>query len=376
MDNLHNTTSSIRETLDRAFDLKKNHGITRLADITNFSKINLPVWIGTRPNAKCLSQSGGKGLTSEAAMLSALMEGIEVSYAENIKTDDAVKPLTAILTLNTIAHTMGAAGVGAEVQSIWDESWLTVASVILTIAVLIFSEIIPKTLGSVYWKQLATPSGWILYFLTKVLSPLFIPILWAKKRLPQPPKTIVTRDELAVLADIGEEEGTLEEDEETVIHNLLKLRDVPVMDIMTPRVVTTAFEESWTIQQVMNDTPILRFSRIPVFGTDIDDLKGFVIRSEILTAASRDEWSLKLSELVKPLEKMKQSDSVDQALELFLARKVQIAAVIDDFGGTSGILTMEDVIETLLGEEIVDELDEVEDMRELAMDISGIRSEE
>ena len=293
-----------------------------------------------------------------------------------LKTDDAVKPLTAILTLNTIAHTMGAAGVGAEVQSIWDESWLTVASVILTIAVLIFSEIIPKTLGSVYWKQLATPSGWILYFLTKVLSPLFIPILWAKKRLPQPPKTIVTRDELAVLADIGEEEGTLEEDEETVIHNLLKLRDVPVMDIMTPRVVTTAFEESWTIQQVMNDTPILRFSRIPVFGTDIDDLKGFVIRSEILTAASRDEWSLTLSELVKPLEKMKQSDSVDQALELFLARKVQIAAVIDDFGGTSGILTMEDVIETLLGEEIVDELDEVEDMRELAMDISGIRSEE
>ena len=293
-----------------------------------------------------------------------------------LKTDDAVKPLTAILTLNTIAHTMGAAGVGAEVQSIWDESWLTVASVILTIAVLIFSEIIPKTLGSVYWKQLATPSGWILYFLTKILSPLFIPILWAKKRLPQPPKTIVTRDELAVLADIGEEEGTLEEDEETVIHNLLKLRDVPVMDIMTPRVVTTAFEESWTIQQVMNDTPILRFSRIPVFGTDIDDLKGFVIRSEILTAASRDEWSLKLSELVKPLEKMNQSDSVDQALELFLARKVQIAAVIDDFGGTSGILTMEDVIETLLGEEIVDELDEVEDMRELAMDISGIRSEE
>ena len=293
-----------------------------------------------------------------------------------LKTDDAVKPLTAILTLNTIAHTMGAAGVGAEVQSIWDESWLTVASVILTIAVLIFSEIIPKTLGSVYWKQLATPSGWILYFLTKVLSPLFIPILWAKKRLPQPPKTIVTRDELAVLADIGEEEGTLEEDEETVIHNLLKLRDVPVMDIMTPRVVTTAFEENWTIQQVMNDTPILRFSRIPVFGTDIDDLKGFVIRSEILTAASRDEWSLKLSELVKPLEKMKQNDSVDQALELFLARKVQIAAVIDDFGGTSGILTMEDVIETLLGEEIVDELDEVEDMRELAMDISGIRSEE
>ncbi|MGY8670520.1 MAG: CNNM domain-containing protein, partial [Candidatus Poseidoniales archaeon] len=168
----------------------------------------------------------------------------------NLKNDDAVKPLTAILTLNTIAHTMGAAGVGAEVQSVWDESWLTLASIILTIAVLIFSEIIPKTLGSVYWKQLATPSGWVLYYLTKFLSPLFIPILWAKKRLPQPPKNIVTRDELAVLADIGEEEGTLEEDEETVIHNLLKLRDVPVMDIMTPRVVTTAFDENWTVQQV------------------------------------------------------------------------------------------------------------------------------
>ena len=134
----------------------------------------------------------------------------------NLKNDDAVKPLTAILTLNTIAHTMGAAGVGAEVQSVWDESWLTLASIILTIAVLIFSEIIPKTLGSVYWKQLATPSGWVLHYLTKFLSPLRIPILWAKKRHPQRTRQIVARDELAVHDDMGDAEGTREEAEAAV----------------------------------------------------------------------------------------------------------------------------------------------------------------
>ena len=219
------------------------------------------------------------GVSFICSMLEAVLLSMTISHASvmektgkkigkiwnRLKEEDSVKPLTAILTLNTIAHTMGAAGVGAEVQSEIGNSYLTAASVILTLAVLFLSEIIPKTLGSAYWKSLATPSGHLLNVMTSVMAPLFIPLMWFKKLLPSPDSTVVTRDELAALADIGEEEGTLEEDEETVIHNLLKLREIPIMDVMTPRTVTSAFDQSWTIRQVLDDTPVLRFGRIPIF---------------------------------------------------------------------------------------------------------------
>ncbi|CAI8172639.1 MAG: Magnesium and cobalt efflux protein CorC [Methanobacteriota archaeon] len=321
----------------------------------------------------------------EAVLLSMSVSQVSIMEKTNdkigkiwskLKEEDSVKPLTAILTLNTIAHTMGAAGVGAEVQSQIGDTYLTIASVILTLAVLIFSEIIPKTIGAAYWKSLASPAGYLLNLMTKMMSPLFIPLMWFKKLLPTAATTIVTRDELAALADIGEEEGTLEEDEETVIHNLLKLREIPIADVMTPRTVTTAFDQSWSIRQVLDDTPVLRFGRLPIYGESIDDLTGFVIRSDLLMSASRDEWDSKLSEFVKPLLTIKTIDSVDLALERFLESKQQILAVIDEFGGTAGIVTMEDVIETLLGEEIVDELDEHEDMRKLAMEQAEASEEE
>lgn len=311
----------------------------------------------------------------EAVLLSMSVSHVSVLEKEghrhglrwaSLKQDDSIRPLTAILTLNTIAHTMGAAGVGAEVAKVWGDDTLTIASVILTLAVLFFSEIIPKTLGAAYWRGLSGSSGIILAGLTKVMSPLFVPLLWFKRLLPKANQTIVTRDELAVLADIGEEEGTLEEDEETVIHNLLRLREIPVSDIMTPRTVISAFEKTWSVKQVLDEQKILRFGRMPIFGDSMDDLAGFVIRSDILMAASRDEWDCILIDIKKPLLTIKATESVDLALERFLESRQQILAVIDEFGGTAGIVTMEDVIETLLGEEIVDELDEHEDMRELA----------
>ena len=292
-----------------------------------------------------------------------------------LKEDDSVKPLTAILTLNTIAHTMGAAGVGSEVSKIWGEDSLTVASIILTLAVLFLSEIIPKTIGAAYWKKLSLPSGFILSGMTKMLAPFFVPLLMFKRLLPKAESASVTRDELHALADISEEEGELEEDEETVIHNLLALREMPVKDIMTPRTVTLAFEQGWTIRQVLDDTKILRFGRMPVYEESIDQLSGFVLRSDILMAASMDEWDKVLVEMKKPLMTIGVDDSVDFALETFLKSKVQILAVVDEFGGTAGIVTMEDAIETLLGEEIVDELDEHEDMRELAREQAASEEE-
>jgi CBS domain containing-hemolysin-like protein len=284
----------------------------------------------------------------------------------NLKEDDAVKPLTAILTLNTIAHTMGAAGVGSEVQSIWGEGALTIASIILTIAVLFLSEIIPKTLGTAYWKQLAPFTGKLLAILVRLLAVLIIPIQMLKAILPKGDHTLVTRDDVAALADLGGEEGIIEEDEEKVIHNLLKLRDIKVVDIMTPRVVMTSFQSTSTVKEILDEHKIIRVSRIPVFDDTIDDSSGIVIRSEILMAASRDEWDSPMSEFKKPVISLKTTANVDEALEMFLEERQQFALVRDEFGGTAGIVTMEDVLETLLGEEIVDELDVVDDMRELA----------
>ena len=186
-----------------------------------------------------------------------------------LKDDDAVKPLTAILTLNTIAHTMGAAGVGSEVQKLYGEEALTLASVILTLAVLFLSEIIPKTLGTAYWKKLAPSAGYVLHYTTILLTLIIVPIQWLKKILPKAGHSLVTRDDVAALADLGEEEGILEVDEETVIHNLLRLREIKVHEVMTPRVVLTAFQMNSTIRQIMDENQVIRFSRIPIYGLSL-----------------------------------------------------------------------------------------------------------
>jgi len=293
-----------------------------------------------------------------------------------LKADDAVKPLTAILTLNTIAHTMGAAGVGSEVNKEFGNEYLTVASIILTLAVLFLSEIIPKTLGTAYWKQLSLFTGVVLNSIVLVLFFIIAPIQWMKKVLPSADGQLVTRDDLAALADLGEEEGALMEDEETVIHNLLRLREIPIADVMTPRVVVTALQQGMTVRDVLDEFPVLRFSRMPVYVESIDDIQGVVIRSELLVAASRDEWERTIDEFMKPVEFLTTTQSVDAALDVLLERRQQFAVVQDEFGGTSGILTMEDVLETLLGEEIVDELDEVDDMRELAREQASSIEEE
>ena len=284
----------------------------------------------------------------------------------HLKDDDSVRPLTAILTLNTIAHTMGAAGVGSQVQQIWGVEVLTAASAILTLAVLFLSEIIPKTLGAAYWKRLSAPTAYLLTGFTKSLFFLIGPIQILKSILPTSKNAMVTRDDVAAMADLGEIEGALEENEETIIHNLLGLREVKVHEEMTPRTVVSAFEMHQSIKEILDDNTILRFSRIPVYDETIDNVRGLVIRSEILMAASRDEWDLKLKDIMKPILKLEEESTIEDALDIFLTNKQQFALVRDEFGGTSGILTMEDVMETLLGKEIVDELDEVEDMRELA----------
>ena len=298
------------------------------------------------------------------------------SMWEHLKDDDSVRPLTAILTLNTVAHTMGAAGVGSQVQQIWGIEALTLASAILTLAVLFLSEIIPKTLGAAYWRRLATPAAYLLTGLTKSLFFLIGPIQFLKSILPKSGHAMVTRDDVKAIADLGEIEGALEKTEEDIIHNLLGLRETMVEREMTPRTVVRAFDMSTTIKEILDENTILRFSRIPVYEEHIDNVQGLVIRSEILMAASRDEWDMTLEDIMKPIHTIPLESTMEYVLDVFLTNKQQFALVRDEFGGTSGIITMEDVIEALLGKEIMDETDEVEDMRELAREQAIAQSEE
>ena len=288
--------------------------------------------------------------------------------------DDPERPLTAILTLNTAAHTVGALGVGYEVQKVYPEYSVAVASAILTIAILLLSEILPKTIGALYWRRLTVPSATMLRILIFVLWIFVWTIQILRSFLPKVTTEEVTRTELAVLADIAEEDNVIEKDEEAVIQNLLRLREIMVQEGMTPRRVMKTVDGSFSVEDVLNETPIMTFGRMPLIGDSIDDIRGFVRRSVILKEAADDRYSTTMESISQEILFCNHEDSVDRALEVLLENKVQILVVKDGFGHTVGLITMEDVIETLLGEEIVDESDleaiadgnHHEDMRELA----------
>tara|TARA_B100001750_G_scaffold247283_1_gene272491 strand:+ start:7364 stop:8431 length:1068 start_codon:yes stop_codon:yes gene_type:complete len=323
----------------------------------------------------------------EAVLLSTSHSTVAIMEAEQKKfanlwrkfKNEPERPLTAILTLNTIAHTVGALGVGTEVAKLYADSSdldmiMGVASAILTLGVLLFSEILPKTIGTIYSKRLAVPSAFILQILIFSLIWIVAPIEWTRKLFPTPEHETVTRDELAALVDVAEEEKTIEADEEEVIHNLLKLRDMEVREIMTPRVVLSSVKAECSVSEVMEEKPIMVHGRMPVEGDSIDDVMGLVLRSDILRKAANDEFELTMADLMRPIHPVGPQQSVDEALDILLDHKEQLLIVKDEFGGTTGIITIEDIIETLLGREIVDESDQegiaegmvAEDMREFA----------
>ena len=284
-----------------------------------------------------------------------------------LKEHDAVKPLTAILTLNTIAHTVGALGVGVEVEDAFPGQYtVAIASAALTIAILLLSEILPKTIGAAYWKQLGPAAASTLTWMVRIMQPLIALILLLKKMFPSADAQVVTRDELAALADIGEAEGAIAKDEEAVITNLLNLNNVEVREIMTPRVVISSWPLTFTVRDALDHQPATHFSRIPVTGESLDDLHGFVLRSDVLLSAARNEYERPVADfLQKPLVIAAEAP-IDEVFKDLLRERAHLAFVQDEFGGTAGLVTLEDIIETILGEEIVDESDEVADMRELA----------
>lgn len=277
------------------------------------------------------------------------------------------RPLAAILSLNTIAHTVGAAGVGAEAAGIWGNTAVGLASAVMTLLILILSEIIPKTIGAVYWRQLGPPTASAV----QVLIWLLFPLVWLSELLTRliagdKKLQIVTREEVAATAAMSTETGGLETEEHRVLSNLLRLRSLTVEDIMTPRTVIFAFPENMTVGELVAKHQELPVSRIPVYEGTIDEVTGFVLKTDILLAQARDKPDTKLQELRRPIKAILPNASLSDAFELLLNQRQHLAMVVDEYGGTDGLVTMEDLIETLLGMEIVDENDMVADMQRLA----------
>jgi CBS domain containing-hemolysin-like protein len=311
----------------------------------------------------------------EAALLSSTQSHIELLVQQGKKAGrllqqqklNVERPISAILTLNTIAHTVGAAGAGAEAAAIFGSQFLGVISAVLTLLILVFSEIIPKTLGAVYWKPLSTFTAYAVQFLVLAL----LPAVWAFEQMtrlmrPKEVENTVTRADLEVLARIGAQEGTLDENENRVLRNLFRLDKVKIETIMTPRTVIMALSQNLTIREVMAENQTMPYSRIPVYDGDLDNVTGYVLRYQVLHHSAMDDHDLKLEELRNQMHIVPENRSVGDVFEDFIEKKEHIFLVIDEYGGTAGIITLEDAIEALLGLEITDESDVVEDLRKLA----------
>ena len=280
------------------------------------------------------------------------------------------QPLAAILTWNTISHTIGAAGVGSEFHKLGNE-WFTAASIILTILILVFSEIIPKTLGATYWKKLAPTSAYLLDGLVWITWPIVVILNNFSKRIAEgnEDQKEMTREEMIAVAEIGETQGALEKQETQVIKNLLTLDKILAEDVMTPSTVMMALHRTETVKKVVQENASIPFSRIPIYDEDIDDVIGVVFRSTIMELHSKGESETKMENLISKLSTVSPEDSVAMLLDEFLKKREHIFLVVDEYGTTQGIITLEDAMETLLGAEIVDESDSVEDMRQLAREL-------
>ncbi len=286
--------------------------------------------------------------------------------------DNVDRPLAAILTLNTIAHTVGAIGVGEQASKIWSETnpMITrlVVPALMTLAVLVLSEIIPKTIGANFWRELVPFTVTSLTFLMAVLAPLvWMSQLITKTLKRDKRKSVLSRSDFLAMAEIGAREGVFEQTESHIIRNLLRFDTVRARDVMTPRTVVKAASEDTSIEEFHAANPALPFSRIPTYrGDSKDEITGFVLKTDIHAKMLQGEGSESLSGIRRDIMITTESFSVPDLFNRFLEEREHIALVLDDYGGMAGIVTMEDILETLLGLEIVDELDHEEDMQVLA----------
>ncbi|MEO1510996.1 MAG: CNNM domain-containing protein, partial [Planctomycetota bacterium] len=284
------------------------------------------------------------------------------------------RPLAAILTLNTVAHTIGAAGVGAQAAAVWGEEWVLLVSAAVTILVLVFSEIVPKTIGAVYAKPLALTSAQITWVLMIGLGPVVTVCDRLSRFIARSESAGAgpSRDEISFIARMAGDGGALAEDEARLIKNLLGLRDTPVDSVMTPRPVVSTIPASTTAGEAVARGEVV-FSRLPVVGASLDETHGFVHRHDILNAIAEDRADATMANLARPLGIVPGRASLHSALRTLIESNEHMLLVVDEYGGSLGILTLEDAIETLLGVEIVDETDSHTDMQSLARRLARSR---
>lgn len=313
--------------------------------------------------------------TLEATLLStplSYVTGLEESGVKGAKRLKKLKqhpdrPISAILCLNTIANTVGASIVGSLVYEVYGDAIVGIFSTIFTFAILIFSEIIPKTIGTSYWRSLAIPASAIINGMIFVMFPL----VWILEKFTslissKSTQISVSREDISAMVSVATEEEVIEKEEKKMIQNLLKLDEITAHEIMTPSAVVEMAESHMTIRDFY-DSEELTHSRIPVYDDENDEyVIGYVLRQEILEKMAEDKFGMPLKEVIRPIMNFKEEDTVSDIWEKMLEKKEHISVILDEYGSVRGIVTMEDVIETMLGHEIVDETDEVVDMQEYA----------
>ena len=284
-----------------------------------------------------------------------------------LKEDNIDQSLAAILTVNTIAHTVGAIGAGAKAISVFGQVWFGVFSAVMTLLILFLSEIIPKTLGAVYWRQLASFTGVYVNFLIKIMYPLIVvsdkltKLISGDKKAQQ-----FSRDEFVAMAGIGKEEGMLNDRESKIIRNLFLFKSFDASTVMTPRIVVSALQKDLTVDEALAIPTISNFSRLPIYENDLDSVVGFVLREDLLVAKNKGEEGRSISDFRRELITVMAKTPLSRLMEILLEKRQHIALVVGEYGDTKGVVTLEDVVETLLGIEILDEGDKVEDMQKLA----------
>lgn len=312
----------------------------------------------------------------EAVLLSTPMSFVTMKEADGSRQarllkkykSDIDRPIAAILSLNTVAHTIGAAGVGAEAVKIFGEASFGIVSAILTLLILVVSEIIPKTIGASYWRKLALMTASVI----RVLIIITYPLVWVSELITKlfaskEGQLSVSREEVSAMVAVASEEGVLKADESKIIQNTIKLAGVPAEEVMTPNPVVLSVPEEMTVKEFFAQGE-LSYSRIPVWRDNRDCVVGYVLKSTILELLAKDSFNTEMREIMRPVLSFEEDTSLFKVWEKMLEMKEHISILIDRYGCFRGIVTMEDVIETMLGREIMDEADTTPDLQMVALE--------
>lgn len=329
----------------------------------------------------CLAVGLAIGISAMCSVFEAVLYSVPLGHIEVLSQSnklsgrllqklkkDIHKPITAILTLNTIANTAGAAIAGASAAVVFGDQYLAWFSAAFTFAILLFSEILPKTIGVAYCKAL---SPWIalpLHWLVKMLSPAIYLIQAITKLIPTKQRELlVSAEEIQAIASFSRRSGEISRQEERVITNILELKNKNVREAMTPRTVTFSLNANLIVSEAKQFVDKWNLhSRVPIYNTDPDDVIGIVLRKDVLLCAANDDNDIKLMDLMHPVHFVPESAQLTTVFIDFIEHRRHLFVVVDEYGGVTGVISLEDIIEEIVGQEIMDESDETKDMRELA----------